>query len=402
MNTTQMIAEALAAALEIPPSYYEKAHDRYNDLGRWFGRPGSLTEQHSPRIYGQGSFRLGTVIRPLTAQESYDLDVGCRLESGISKYSHSQKKLKQLVGRELEAYRQARHIESPLDEKHRCWRLEYADELPFHMDVVPSIPEEMNKRASLATIMEAYGLERALSQSVAQHSGNITDNRCANYDKVDPDWKISNSEGYALWFESRLSLAKTQMEKVALMASRAKVDKLPVWKWKTPLQQAIQILKRHRDTMFTSNPDSKPISIILTTLAAKAYNGEDDVGAAITTILNGMDSHIRPTRPQIPNPVNPNEDFADKWYDPKYSHLNLEGNFRRWILQARADLKNLDRLPHRDAIEKFLHEKFRIRIPGSDLDAIALLLPPTANHYSSVQVITEKPARPWSDCTGKR
>lgn len=39
---------------------------------------------------------------------------------------------------------------------------------------------------------------------------------------------------------------------------------------KTPLQRAVQILKRHRDIMFAGDED-KPVSIIITTLAAKAY-----------------------------------------------------------------------------------------------------------------------------------
>jgi hypothetical protein len=397
MNAKRKIAEALAAAIDIPPSYYQKTLSRYEDLGKWFCRPGSLTEHHSPRVYGQGSFRLGTVIRPLTSEESYDLDVGCRLESGISKHSHSQKHLKQLVGKELESYRQARRIDSALDEKHRCWRLEYADDLSFHMDVVPSIPEEMTKRAALVTAMESQGIGRSLAESVAHHSGTITDNRHRNYETIDPDWRISNSEGYALWFESRLAISRAQLEKVAAKASRAKVDKLPLWEWKSPLQQAIQILKRHRDTMFKSNPDSKPISIILTTLAAKAYRGEEDVGAALETILAGMDQHVQASRPRIPNPVNPNEDFADKWYDAKYASLDLEGNFRRWLTQARVDLKQVDKLTNREALEKFAFDKFKVRIPGNELDDIVRLLPAGNGAYSGMQIITERPARPWSD-----
>src|SRR5690606_173813 len=120
-----------------------------------------------------------------------------------------------LVGKELEAYRQTRQIESLLNEKHRCWRLEYADELPFHMDVVPSISEEMTKRVSLANTMELHGISRSLAENVASHSGNITDNRQPNYERIDPDWRISNSEGYALWFESRMAVAQDQMKKVA-------------------------------------------------------------------------------------------------------------------------------------------------------------------------------------------
>jgi len=392
MNTKNHIIEALVAALEIPQSYYEKAHDRYKDLGEWFCRQESTTYSYSPRIYGQGSFRLGTVIRPLHVKESYDLDIGCRLEAGITKFTHSQEALKKLVGNELEAYRQARRIEQKLEEMHRCWRLEYADDLPFHMDVVPSIPEGMTKRASLAEAMVKFGLARALAEDVSHHSGNITDNRHPNYRQIDDDWKISNSEGYVLWFKSRLATAPKQMEKVAVMAKQAEVEKLPTWKWKTPLQKAIQILKRHRDSMFASQPDSKPISIIITTLAAAAYRGEEDTASALERILTDMDSYVLPTVPRVPNPVNPNEDFADKWHEAKYAHLNLEGNFKSWLQQARNDFRNIEKLTSEEEIQKFTDKKLALRIPQAE---IAKILPFLPKEYQSVQIITEKPARPW-------
>lgn len=395
MKTKDQIIEALVAALEIPPGAYEKAHARYKDLGEWFCREEASTKPYKPRIYGQGSFRLGTVIRPLHEGESYDLDVGCRLESGITKRTHTQEQLKTLVGDELEAYRTARQIKKELEEKHRCWCLEYSDDLRFSKDIVPSVPEELTKQASLADAMVRYGLSRSLAEDVSHHSGNITDNRQDNYRFIDDNWRISNSEGYARWFESRLATAPQQMEKVAMMAKQANVEKLPVWKWKTPLQKAVQILKRHRDSMFSKNPDSKPISVIVTTLAAEAYQGEENTTSAIERILSDMDRYVLPTIPRVPNPVNPNEDFADKWHESKYAHLNLEGNFQTWLKQARADFQNLDKLITEDLIHKFTERKFGLRISQDEIAKILPLLPLKPADYQNIQVITEKPARPW-------
>ena len=393
--TKEKMVDALVSALEIPPSYYEKAHRRYQDLGEWFCREGGLTSNYKPRVYPQGSFRLGTVTRPLHEDETYDLDVGCRLESGITKHSHSQADLKSLVGKELEAYKQARRIENELEEKHRCWRLGYADEMAFHKDVVPSIPEEMTKTASLAEAMVRHGLTRPLAEDVSRYAGNITDNRLANFRIIHPDWRISNSEGYARWFESRIETAARQMQKVAMMAKEAKVEKLPAWRWKTPLQKTVQILKRHRDSMFISQSDSKPISIILTTLAAAAYQGEEDLVAALERILQDMDSYVLPSQPRVPNPVNPSEDFADKWNNPEYAHLKLEGNFRQWLQQARVDFKHLENLTNAEDIHKFTEKKFALRIPQSELEKILPFLPKVPEEDRRVHIITEKPPRPW-------
>ncbi len=54
-----------------------------------------------------------------------------------------------------------------------------------------------------------------------------------------------------------------------------------------------------------------------------------------------MDDHISAQAPMIPNPVNPAEDFADKWYDEKSAQYRLQENFYKWLYQARADFSAL-------------------------------------------------------------
>ena len=79
------------------------------------------------------------------------------------------------------------------------------------------------------------------------------------------------------------------------MAKAAKVDDLPARKWKSPLQEAIQILKRHRDVMFQDARDSAPISATITTLAALSYRGEPDAASALERILTDMHLYVRQT-----------------------------------------------------------------------------------------------------------
>ena len=142
MTTTYTeLIDLIAEGLEIPPSAYKKAEERYQSIGKWLEKPTSCSSSHAPHVHSQGSFRLGTVVRPLNSNEEYDLDMSCRLEEGIQKYTHTQKQLKELIGNDLKEYRNAHGISEPLGEKRRCWRLEYADDMNFHIDVVPAIPE---------------------------------------------------------------------------------------------------------------------------------------------------------------------------------------------------------------------------------------------------------------------
>jgi len=267
--------------------------------------------------------------------------MGCRLCRGIEKTTHTQKYLKELVGKDVESYRIAQGFIQAREEKNRCWRLKYSDQLNFHLDTVPSIPEEQRRRTMLKEAMLRTGSSGALAQSVSDLAGAITDTTKTNYAIVSADWLISNSEGYALWFESRMELAKPLLEKWASEARAAKIDKLPVYRRKSPLQKCVQILKRHRDVMFKDDPDGKPISIIITTLAAVAYNGEVELDDALARILECMGGLVLPNTPHVPNPVNPGEDFADKWDKAEYRHLNLKGNFEAWLKRAREDFGNL-------------------------------------------------------------
>lgn len=390
-HNKNIILETILDIIDIPPSAYEKANQRYKDLADWFGRQESRCAKHSPSIYPQGSFRLGTVIRPLRPEDEYDLDMGTHLLEGISKSTHTQKFLKDLVGGELEAYRKARQIQQELEEKHRCWTLSYEDKIRFHLDAVPSIPEDENSRSMIKQAVFESGSNENLASNIVKHAGAITDNRHADYARITNAWKVSNSEGYALWFESRMEQSRVLLEKKA-----AEVAPIPTAERKTPLQRCIQLLKRHRDVMYAQHGDHKPISIILTTLAAHAYEGEDDLSQALENILQRMGSFVKATNLRVPNPVNPRqEDFADKWSMPKYQHLRLEDNFWHWLAQAKSDFQTL-----KNAIDpRFLVEQVTTKF-ATDLSEETLKVKlgigfPSVVTTSKAYVISEPPAKPW-------
>lgn len=390
-DTKRLVLDELAGCLDIPESAYDKAEARYKDLGDWFLRKEAHCAPFDPHISPQGSFRLGTVVRA----DEYDLDFGCRLRNGITKATHTQEQLKRLVGLDLEEYRNSRGIEHKLEEKNRCWRLRYKDEMAFHMDGVPSIPEEQQQRLLLEGAMVKYGSDRGLAQQVTLFAGSITDKRLPNYRVLSGAWRISNSEGYAKWFESRMKLATQLMEKRAFAARAATVDDLPARKWKSPLQRSIQILKCHRDRMFEDSPASKPISIILTTLAAEAYQGESEVADALDGILARMGGLVRSEKPRVPNPVNPIEDFADKWYDAEYRHLNLEKNFWMWLRQAQIDFDVIGKSRDVDFIAEQAMTKFGAAIGRASLRSRLGVAAPAIITTPKTHTIIETPARPW-------
>lgn len=329
----EILLQKLIDNLDLPDSAYEKAIDRYQDIGEWIGRPESSCSEFEPHIFPQGSFRLGTAIKPLNENEMYDLDLACNFRFGIQPLTHSQEELKTLVGIELEAYRIARNIKSDLEEKHRCWRLEYADHIHFHMDIVPCVPANVARKGMLFESLRQYGTDQNLAGNISEKAVCITDDRHPAYEEKGADWQISNPEGYALWFSSRVKLGLTTRS----LFEASRVDEVPLYKEKAPLQRAIQLLKRHRDKMFAKNPESKPISIIISTIAAQSYSGEQTIEEALRKTLMGLKQFADSGLEVVPNPVNPDENFADRWNMPECTDLQLKRNFVLWVSSALRD-----------------------------------------------------------------
>ncbi|SFD09362.1 hypothetical protein SAMN05216577_116109 [Pseudomonas citronellolis] len=379
-------------ALELLDSAYEKAVNRYKDLGEWFGRPESTIEANDPHVFAQGSFALGTAIRPLLDGESYDLDLACKLRTGVAKASHSQHDLKQLVGKELERYREARRISNPLEEKHRCWRLEYRDEMSFHMDVVPCIPTDSNVKQQLTSILESRGLDKALASTVADDSVNITDDRLPNYRIKDGGWHISNPEGYIEWFKSRQRAEGF----LNLAEARAQVDEVPLYRRKTHLQRCIQLLKRHRDLMFKEESDSKPISIIITTIAARSYTGSPTLSGAMEQVLKGLSEFRASNSNEVPNPANPNENFADRWQTDEGRRLRLKENFHDWVRQASIDIPRLGELVSSAELSEQLNEKLSVSYSSAALMTQVGLQATAATYLAPHVHIPQDAPSPWS------
>lgn len=388
IKPSNQVLEKILEDIDIPESAYQKAEKRYHDIGDWLHRLDSRCAEYSPHVFSQGSFRLGTAVKPLV-DEHYDLDMGCTLRVGISKSTTTQQQLKLLIGGELQRYRKARQIREELEEKRRCWRLEYSDDLNFHIDVVPAIPElDEVKRTEIRSLMvESSAMDEGLAQEVAELTLSITDNKEKKYKDLTPFWRVSNPEGYAKWFESRMRLAREHLQERAIFLAK-NIDDIPYYQWKTPLQQAIQLLKRHRDEMY-GDDEGKPISIIITTLAARAYQGERTLNDAVKMIVNSMERYINPAEPYVPNPVNPKEDFADKWDSPEYAHLNLREKFKAWITQVKADLNLILSDQDINLIVEAAKNGFRVNIDRSMLSNV--MDAPVV----SPNIINQSSPRPW-------
>lgn len=291
--------QRIAEELDISDTLFDRAVTSYAALGDYMNNQCDC----SVSVYTQGSFRLGTVIRPLSDEDVYDLDLACEV---MEVPFITPKDLKNKIGDILS---DSKRYSSMMEEKKRCWRIEYSDEAQFHMDITPAVSDKKAKDAILVT--------------------NKNDNGSYSF-------TFSNPKGYSEWFEKRKNISEMIRKTGIFEAAGVEPAKTKDNNVKLPLQRAIQILKRHRDKMFELSPDDKPISIIITTLSAMAYSGEAGVYDAVKKILETMSAFIEVEggKYYIPNPSNPQENFADKWNDePAKATAFLD-----WLNKAKKDI----------------------------------------------------------------
>lgn len=294
--------EKVANEISITDTMIDKAESSYMAVGKWVGEG----INYDVKIIPQGSIGLGTTIKPISDKDDYDIDLVCILLNG--QYLNA-KDIKNIVGNRLKEHKIYAEKIMMEGEGKRCWKMQYDE---FHMDILPSVP--------LKLYIEPNNTNLRITH---KENGIYTD-------------RFSNPYGYRLWFQERMKDIINARKRAYALENHTSIEDVPIYRIKTPLQQAIQILKRHRDIYFNNKEkEFAPISIIITTLAARSYNGEVNLYNTIVNILSNMHYHIEQRRGLywISNPVDPAENFADKWNsDPKRAEA-----FYKWLEIAKHD-----------------------------------------------------------------
>src|SRR6185437_707804 len=235
----------------------------------------------------------------------------------------------------------------------RCWRLSYANE--FHLDITPSIPNPA----------------------------------CANGGELVPDkalkqWKESNPKGYNRLFERRAALQpRMRFVKSETAQDRARADSIEPYPlalgFKGILRRTVQVAKRHHDVYFVEMDRSfAPISVIITTLAARSYEycvGQfvyDNELDVVRDIIRHMPAFIEmrtiagETLWFIWNETTEGENFAEKWN----SDPNRAEAFFAWHERVTADLDRLVDIEGLDRLNKSLSESFGRAVVAKAFDSL--------------------------------
>ncbi|KXF79941.1 nucleotidyltransferase domain-containing protein [Enterovibrio coralii] len=324
----EMIAH-ITSNLDLTETQLGKLKSAYQAIGSYLSNRGGWLKDCY--IYAQGSVGIGTSVKPLDAKSDMDIDLVLHLPEQsypLNQYEANQL-LRDLIHELKQSSRYSEKVEP--EPKRRCVTMQYGSEegTSFHMDITPSMPEDQSRPSR-------------------QNSVRVADIFTAN--------SPSHPYGYRAWFRSicskevRWSRRSAYKSKQELRAGT--VEDLPGQTRKTVLQIVVQLLKRHRDIWKSDEgnfyKDFAPISIVLTTLAARAYNdciasGKEydnpfdlmlDVIESMPTYIHGKPLSDGTIQYEIVNPSLPTENFADKWREKPI----LAQSFKAWYEDAKNDI----------------------------------------------------------------
>ena len=285
----------IAEKLQLDDSRRASAERSYNAVSEWIEGDQGFFKSIPFDIYAQGSYRIGTNVKPLNGEE-FDLDIVIHMTIPYEGLEPVEV-LNQLERR----LREHGQYKTMLKRKNRCIRIVYAN--LFHIDILPGFQESA-----------------------------LDANKIVVPDRSLEDWTPSNPKGYAEWFKS-----KYIREELILLEKSLRAEDLPnqiPYNLMQPLQRAVQLIKRYRDIYFKNDPDSATSSIILTTIAGMFYDGAKSEYEAVRGIINHAYTELTMLNGRvlhIVNPANTNEIFSDKWVNGPHlykSFVQFISNFK--------------------------------------------------------------------------
>ena len=302
------LLDEICRVIQLTATQQADAKQKYEAVSKWLAAPNSALQRFNPQVFPQGSVAIGTTVKPV-GREDHDVDSVALLRG-----SFKPMELYELVRDRLREHAEYRRI---LEPKKRCLRLNYAGDI--HLDVLPAQPRRW-----------------------------ITDTGLLVPDRALQDWSPSDPKGFIAWFDH---ISRRPYREI-----RLGVEPLPKPEdadAKSPLQRAVQLLKRRRDVFFNGDQDAAR-SIVLTTLAARSHGGERTEIEALAAALEYMASEISASRgiQVVPNPTLPAENFGDGW------DANSYAQFKRFVGVFRDEVINLQELAGTDAIKLELSRMF--------------------------------------------
>ena len=293
-------------SIQLPDNKRKEISDSYKAVAEYINNNNDLAEDVDVSIYYHGSFAIDTVIKPIKG-EDFDLDIVVEFDSSKKEMSANK-----FYNSFLETFKDGRYGDM-VEEYRNSVRLNY--ESNYHFDIMPSVPLRANSHALYVPDAKKH------------------------------DWVIRSPKTYIDWFMAQTSKIKgykiksTDSRRLIMESEVTPLKSKQPYEVTPTLIRVVQLIKRIKDVFFHDyTGEREPQSIVITTLAAKYYNGEYSVYEALSNIIKKMKQlYDNNSRFMVANPSYSTEVFTEKW--PK--HIEYYTNYQKFVNYAFVEIGDL-------------------------------------------------------------
>lgn len=290
-GATLPVANALlkdiAKRVQLSPTDYRLAVQRYETIDTWLNREGGLLAAHMVRLYPQGSMAIGATVSSRLKNDEFDIDVVAELN--LHPNIEPATVLDALY-ETMNGEKGTRH-HGKVERRSRCVTVEYDR---MHLDITPAIllPHEHERT------------------SVIFH---------ANEEEPESEHRhiVANPWGFATWFENSTPAVHEIVEAVLRKTAEPVPDQDKVIDKSHPLV-ALQLLKRWRNKHYDNREGRSPPSVVLAYYVATNTNSATDLYGEFRAQAEGLhavfaDAAGRSQLIRVVNPACGTDILSDRW-----------------------------------------------------------------------------------------
>ena len=297
-NPLDRILAEIAFSLQLPPTQYRKAVERYEAVRKYLEETSDLFKDQVEHFYPQGSMSIDATISTKGTDDEYDLDIIAQL-GGSFRHMTPLDILKALE-KALKGYRDLKVVRQS-----RCVTLYYSDGM--HLDISPSIRE----------------LETPDRQSHICHAKGPAES-------ADDHMVPMNAKAFGLWYRARTPLEQRVADSFAKrwedydplsICADAEVDDVPepmAFVVKNTATLALQLHKRFRNIQYVDITGRMPPSILLSYCAGTTARSNTPLAEMVIRMARFIISEIENASLyrrtiNVCNPCHDQDVLTDRW-----------------------------------------------------------------------------------------
>jgi hypothetical protein len=330
----------VAKRIQLPPSSYQTAVERYQTMDRHLNRESSAIKDMISRLYPQGSIAIGAVVSSKFDNDEFDVDAIVELHIAASSPPAAVLDLLHaaIAGEKGSRYHDMTRRQS------RCVTVDYDS---MHIDFTPAV------------LMPSL-LERT---STIFHA-NENDHFSKHYHKVANPW------GFGEWFKTQTPLQVVFAEDAALRKTAEPLPDFARINEKSLPLIALQMIKRWRNGRYTNrNGRRMPPSVMLSYYVAMTETGASNLFGEIVGQVRNLRQVFQNACSssqlvRVENPACKTDWFTDRWPEDQ----TAQREFLADLIEFERELAKLADHPSLADAQKILAKLFGERATA---DAVA-------------------------------